>query len=133
MGKDGYVFFYFILETYYWLGSTDVVNGDLRWIYDQTQLSYKNFYSGRPYPTSNSNSYTHNCIEIKYSNGLWRDFPCSNNVPYICESIFCKFYWLTIFSWSLDIRYFKITVFIYFYTIKICFTIFIFYKKTCKF
>ncbi|CAC5367505.1 MRC [Mytilus coruscus] len=25
-------------KTHYWLGSTDVVNGDWRWIYDQTQL-----------------------------------------------------------------------------------------------
>ncbi|VDI15765.1 Hypothetical predicted protein [Mytilus galloprovincialis] len=30
-------------KTYFWLGSTDVVNGDWRWIYDQTQLGYKNF------------------------------------------------------------------------------------------
>ncbi|OPL20674.1 hypothetical protein AM593_09323, partial [Mytilus galloprovincialis] len=38
-------------KTHVWLGSTDVVNGDWRWIYDHTQLSYKNFISGSPLPT----------------------------------------------------------------------------------
>ncbi|CAG2253238.1 unnamed protein product [Mytilus edulis] len=53
------------------MGSTDVVNGDWRWIYDHTQLSYKNFISGSPLPTSNSNSYTFNCLTTYYSNGYW--------------------------------------------------------------
>ncbi|CAC5361406.1 NCAN [Mytilus coruscus] len=79
-------------QTNNWLESTDVVNGDWRWIYDQTQLSYKNFYSGRPLPTSNSNSYTYNCIMMHYSNGNWYDIPCNNSYPYVCESNFCKFY-----------------------------------------
>ncbi|XP_052098844.1 perlucin-like protein [Mytilus californianus] len=76
-------------KTYYWMGSTDVVNGDWRWIYDQTQLSYKNFYSGRPFPTSNSNSYTFNCIMMHYGNGLWYDYQCNYVTPYVCESNFC--------------------------------------------
>ncbi|CAC5361411.1 MRC [Mytilus coruscus] len=79
-------------KTYYWLGSTDVVHGDWRWIYDQTQLSYKNFYSGRPFPVSNANTYNNNCIKMKYSNGLWKDEQCQYTYPYVCESNFCKFY-----------------------------------------
>ncbi|CAC5367504.1 MRC [Mytilus coruscus] len=75
-------------KTYFWLGSTDVVNGDWRWIYDQTQLSYKNFNPG----TSNKNSYTYNCIMMYYSSGNWTDYSCNNGYPYVCESNFCKFY-----------------------------------------
>ncbi|VDI74245.1 Hypothetical predicted protein [Mytilus galloprovincialis] len=77
------------IKNYHWLGSTDVVNGDWRWIYDQTQLSYKNFGSGRPFPTSNANSHLSNCIEMSYSNGNWYDYSCSNTLPYVCESNFC--------------------------------------------
>ncbi|CAC5361412.1 MRC [Mytilus coruscus] len=77
-------------KTHYWLGITDVVNGDWRWIYDQTQLSYKNFISGRPLPTSNSNSANYNCIIMYYGNGGWRDHPCNSGFPYVCESNFCK-------------------------------------------
>ncbi|OPL32677.1 aggrecan protein core, partial [Mytilus galloprovincialis] len=72
-------------KNYHWLGSTDVVNGDWRWIYDQTQLSYKNFDSGRPFPTSNADSHLCNCIEMSYNNGKWLDIQCQNNRPYICE------------------------------------------------
>ncbi|XP_063403803.1 C-type lectin domain family 4 member D-like [Mytilus trossulus] len=59
------------IKTYFWLGSTDVVNGDWRWIYDQTQLSYKNFVSGHPYPTSSTNSHSYYCILMHFSNGNW--------------------------------------------------------------
>ncbi|XP_076084126.1 snaclec convulxin subunit beta-like [Mytilus galloprovincialis] len=76
-------------KTYRWLGSTDAVNGDWRWIYDQTQMSYKNFISGRPYPTSSSASYTFNCILMEYGKGNWYDNPCSKSYPYVCESNFC--------------------------------------------
>ncbi|VDI38422.1 Hypothetical predicted protein [Mytilus galloprovincialis] len=69
--------------------SNNVVNGDWRWIYDQTQLSYKNFYSGRPYPTSNANSHSYNCIMMHYTTGIWYDNPCQYNRPYVCESNFC--------------------------------------------
>ncbi|CAC5361408.1 unnamed protein product [Mytilus coruscus] len=55
--------------THFWLGSTDIVNGDWRWIYDQTQLSYKNFASRRTYTSSSSNSCKYNCITIHYSDG----------------------------------------------------------------
>ncbi|CAC5361407.1 MRC [Mytilus coruscus] len=79
-------------KNHFWLGSTDVVNGDWRWIYDQTQLSYKKFPLGRPISTSSSNSYTHNCIVMHNSNGYWYDMPCNNSYPYVCESNFCKFY-----------------------------------------
>lgn len=75
-------------KTYFWLGSTDVVNGDWRWIYDQTQLSYKNFVSGRPYATSSTTSYSYNCIMMHYSNGNWYDYPCHYGYPYVCESNF---------------------------------------------
>ncbi|XP_052098824.1 neurocan core protein-like isoform X3 [Mytilus californianus] len=55
------------------------------WIKQQISKSSKR----RPFPTSNSNSYTHNCIMMHYSNGLWYDYPCNYVIPYVCESNFC--------------------------------------------
>ena len=84
-------FFYF-LEKYFWLGITDVVNGDWRWIYDQAAPNYKFWYPGHPYSTSQSYSKNYNCgIMLSYSSGKWHDYPCSTFLPYICESNFCKF------------------------------------------
>ena len=38
------------------MGITDVVNGDWRWIYDQTTPNYKFWYPGLPLPASNAAS-----------------------------------------------------------------------------
>jgi hypothetical protein len=53
--------FCYYLDRHFWLGITDVVNGDWRWIYDQTTLIYKFWYPGHPYPASNANSKNYNC------------------------------------------------------------------------
>ena len=74
------------------MGITDVVNGDWRWIYDQTTPNYKFWYPGLPLPTSNAASKNYNCVFMLYNNGgKWYDYPCSYAQPYICESNFCKF------------------------------------------
>ena len=86
-----HIFFYYLGSTY-WLGITDVVNGDWRWIYDQTKPSYKFWYSGHPYSTSTSTSKTYNCAYMSYNySGKWYDYPCYASMPHICESNFCKF------------------------------------------
>ena len=84
--------FFYYLESYFWLGITDVINGDWRWIYDQTTLNYKFWYPRRPYSVSSGNSKHFNCGLMVYNySGKWKDYPCSYPKPYICESNFCKF------------------------------------------
>ena len=90
-GMTSHCFFYY-LEKYFWLGMTDVVNGDWRWIYDQTKPNYKFWLERHPYSSSQAESKDYNCgIMVNYSDGKWFDFPCSGIYPYICESNFCKF------------------------------------------
>lgn len=73
------------------MGLIDVVNGDWKWIYDQTAMNYTNFVgSGRPYPTSNTASKEISCVVMDRS-GKWHDTICNNSFVYICESNFCKF------------------------------------------
>ena len=77
-------------NAYYWLGMTDVVNGDWRWIYDQSTPNYKLWYRGHPYPASHSYSKNYNCVVmINSSSGKWHEYPCSSTFSYICESNFC--------------------------------------------
>ena len=77
-------------SNHYWLGITDVVNGDWRWIYDQTKPNYKFWYPGYPYSASNANSKNYNCGYMTNSvGGRWFDYPCSSGFLYICESNFC--------------------------------------------
>jgi len=84
--------FFYYLDKHFWLGITDVVNGDWRWIYDQTTPNYKFWYPGLPYPASNGNSKNYNCGLMAYNySGRWFDNPCSSALSYICESSFCKF------------------------------------------
>ena len=71
---------------------TDVVNGNWRWIFDQTALTYKFWYPGHPYSSSTSNSKTYNCVYMAYNySGKWFDYHCGYAKPFICESNFCKF------------------------------------------
>ena len=85
------IFFHY-LDQHVWLGITDVVNGDWRWIYDQTTPNYKFWYPGQPYTTSHSASKNYNCAMMLYNHGgKWHDNICSYTLPYLCESNFCKF------------------------------------------
>jgi hypothetical protein len=80
-------FFFYYLEKYFWLGMIAVVNGDWRWIYDQTKPNYKFWVEGHPYSSKN-----YDClIMVNYSGGKLYDFPCTGIYPYICENNFCKF------------------------------------------
>ena len=82
----------YYLEHDVWLGMTDVVNGDWRWIYDQAAPNYKLWYPGMPHSASHANSKDRNCARmLSHHNGKWYDCPCGHTLPYICESNFCKF------------------------------------------
>ena len=77
-------------KKYFWLGITDVVNGDWRWIYDQTAPNYKFWYPGLPASASHARSKNSNCgMMLNHSGGRWHDYSCSTILPYICESNFC--------------------------------------------
>ena len=83
---------FYYLEHDVWLGMTDVVNGDWRWIYDQTTPNYKFWYPGMPHGASNAKSKDRNCaLMLNGNSGKWYDYPCGRNRPFICESNFCKF------------------------------------------
>ena len=82
----------YYLEIHFWMGITDVVNGDWRWIYDQTAPNYKFWYPGLPASASHARSKNSNCgMMLNHSGGRWHDYSCSTILPYICESNFCKF------------------------------------------
>ena len=84
--------FFYYLEYDFWMGITDVVNGDWRWIYDQATPNYKFWYTGMPHSASNANSKDRNCaMMLNNYGGKWYDYPCSKTRLYICESNFCKF------------------------------------------
>ena len=83
---------FYYLDTHFWMGITDVVNGNWWWIYDQTRPNFKLWYPGLPYSANTKASKNYNCGMMLYNHsGKWHDYPCSHTIPYICESNFCKF------------------------------------------
>ncbi|XP_071123016.1 perlucin-like protein [Mytilus edulis] len=71
-------------NTHYWIGLTDVVEGQFRWSYDQSPMTYKKWYSGW-----GSKGTGHNCVMYSYPNDKWLDYTCMSPCFYICESNFC--------------------------------------------
>ncbi|VDI14474.1 Hypothetical predicted protein [Mytilus galloprovincialis] len=69
----------------YWIGLYDLVEGEFRWTNDQEVVSYKNFRSGKP---DNAGG-REDCVYLYYNTGQWEDYPCKNNLKYICENVFC--------------------------------------------
>ena len=96
-----HIVFFCYLDHNFWLGITDVVNGDWRWIYDQTRPNYKFWLSGHPRPASNAHSKNYNC-GLMLTSGKWYDHACASAFYYICESNFCKF--IILFRWWVIIK-----------------------------
>ncbi|XP_063399303.1 perlucin-like protein [Mytilus trossulus] len=69
----------------YWIGLSDLVEGEFRWTSDQEVVSYKNFDHGQP----NNLRGNQNCVYLDYNAGKWDDATCGNNHKYICEHDFC--------------------------------------------
>ncbi|XP_052087152.1 C-type lectin domain family 6 member A-like [Mytilus californianus] len=71
---------------YYWIGLTDLKEGEFRWTYDQSKAVVKDWYPGY-----GSKGTTHNCVAVcKHDNKSKPfDYPCSSSHRYICESNFC--------------------------------------------
>ncbi|XP_071173678.1 uncharacterized protein [Mytilus edulis] len=74
-------------EYWYWIGLTNVQEGDFRWTYDQSELSFKNFQSG--FPKTGSAGYKSNCVYFHPNRGQWIDTNCNSKTAYVCESNFC--------------------------------------------
>lgn len=69
----------------YWIGLTDLKEGDWRWSYDQSRLTYKaTWVSGY-----GSKGTSYNCVVMNGSQTKWHDYYCWAALPYICESNYC--------------------------------------------
>ncbi|OPL32784.1 aggrecan x1 core isoform, partial [Mytilus galloprovincialis] len=70
------------IVAYWWIGLTDLKEGDWRWTFDQSQVSYKQWTSG-----TGARGTTHNCAAYDTRSGFrhWFDAPCSYKYSYICE------------------------------------------------
>ncbi|XP_071144045.1 perlucin-like protein [Mytilus edulis] len=74
-------------NAFYWIGLTDLKEGDWRWTFDQSRPTYKPWQSG-----FGARGIVYNCGAYNYGSSyfrLWIDWDCSSNIYYICESNFC--------------------------------------------
>ncbi|XP_063406268.1 perlucin-like protein [Mytilus trossulus] len=74
-------------NVHYWIGLTDLKEGDWRWTFDQSLATYKPWLSGY-----GAKGTAYNCVAYSHGSSglrLWFDQTCSTNYNYICESNFC--------------------------------------------
>ncbi|XP_071134772.1 perlucin-like protein [Mytilus edulis] len=73
-------------NNHYWIGLTDLKEGEFRWTYDQSKAEVKNWH-----PSYGKIGTNNNCVAISYhANKLhFFDYTCSAEYRYICESNFC--------------------------------------------
>lgn len=79
--------FYITENVLYWIGMTDLNEGQFRWSYDQSLMTYKNFYPSSGWGSKGSSS---NCVALDNYTAHWLDYYCTKAQYYICESNFCK-------------------------------------------
>ncbi|CAC5406223.1 unnamed protein product [Mytilus coruscus] len=76
-----------IKNFYYWIGLTDLKEGDWRWTFDQSRATYKPWSGG-----FGAKGTTYNCVAYNYGSSNfrnWFDYICWQKYYYICESNFC--------------------------------------------
>ncbi|XP_071133298.1 perlucin-like protein [Mytilus edulis] len=73
--------------SHYWLGLTDLHEGNFRWSYDQEKAKFTSWNSGEP-----GNSRGNEDCAAHYGGHLdtWFDAPCYNTYNWICERNFCS-------------------------------------------
>ncbi|XP_071175510.1 C-type lectin domain family 10 member A-like [Mytilus edulis] len=72
-------------NAHYWIGLTDLKEGEWRWSFDQSKAKYTTWISGY-----GSKGTGHNCVQIPNGHdGKWIDYLCSHQSNYVCESNFC--------------------------------------------
>ncbi|XP_052088135.1 perlucin-like protein isoform X17 [Mytilus californianus] len=69
---------------HYWIGLTDLKEGEWRWTYDQSKAEFTNWISG--YGAKGTDS---NCVLLHNGRADWFDNYCHYKSLYICESNFC--------------------------------------------
>ncbi|XP_071123017.1 perlucin-like protein [Mytilus edulis] len=71
----------------YWIGLTDLKEGQFRWSYDQSLMTYKNWYPSDGWGSKGQGS---DCVLLNSNaNAYWLDYNCTLTYYYICESDFC--------------------------------------------
>ncbi|CAG2218502.1 unnamed protein product [Mytilus edulis] len=73
-----------IKNTHYWIGLSDLNEGEYRWSYDQTKAIFFPWEHGWGAKGTNNN-----CVAFRYGLAEWVDFPCHRQYQYICEVDFC--------------------------------------------
>ncbi|CAC5406513.1 unnamed protein product [Mytilus coruscus] len=74
-------------DIYYWIGLTDLKEGQFRWSYDQSLMTYKYWY---PSGGWGSKGQGYDCVILHNdSKANWLDYNCTLKHYYICESNFC--------------------------------------------
>ncbi|VDI02559.1 Hypothetical predicted protein [Mytilus galloprovincialis] len=71
----------------YWIGLTDLKEGQFRWSYDQSLMTYKFWYPSSGWGSKGTG---YDCV--MYNNdatAYWLDYYCTRKYYYICESNFC--------------------------------------------
>lgn len=69
----------------YWIGLTDLIEGEFRWSFDQSKASFLTWADGHGHRGS-----TYNCVGMNSGGKAeWFDTSCNNMRYYICESNFC--------------------------------------------
>ncbi|XP_052097169.1 perlucin-like protein [Mytilus californianus] len=68
----------------YWIGLTDLIEGEWRWSVDQSLATFKTWYSGY-----GSKGHASNCVSFDGSTSTWFDTSCKTGYRYICERNFC--------------------------------------------
>ncbi|XP_076082410.1 perlucin-like protein [Mytilus galloprovincialis] len=71
-------------KDHYWMGLTDLKEGEYRWSYDQTIASFTAWHNG--WGTKGT---SHNCGLMYHTTYTWLDYPCATEYYYVCESHFC--------------------------------------------
>lgn len=69
----------------YWIGLTDLIEGEWRWSIDHSLATYKAWYRGK-----GSLGHNYNCVSFVGSNAKWFDTNCKSAFFYICEINDCN-------------------------------------------
>ncbi|VDI58100.1 Hypothetical predicted protein [Mytilus galloprovincialis] len=69
---------------YYWIGLSDLIEGEWRWSIDQSLATFKAWQSGY-----GSKGHSSNCVAFKNNKSKWIDTNCKIGYLYICERNFC--------------------------------------------
>lgn len=71
----------------YWIGLTDLVEGEYRWTFDQTKATFLTWHSGYGKRGNGSDC----CGLHSGSKADWFDYSCNSKFYYLCESNFCEY------------------------------------------